>query len=262
MKYWDENAQAYVELGLRGVQGPPGPAGDAIPAGHIMAFGGVSPATGWLMCDGSAVLRSAYPALFAAISTRFGAGDGSTTFNLPNLQDRVPVGASGTKAVGSTGGESAHTTTITELPLHSHNGVTAGGTTGGGTSGNTDVDHYHAGTTNAADRSLAHDHTLGNNAWATLFDRVVGSGNYAQLQTVSGGAAWWSGANWTNGQSISIDHLHSFTTNWQSQQYATNNHSHSIPGLSVPGLGIAAQGGGAAHNNMQPYVAMNYVIKY
>jgi microcystin-dependent protein len=256
MKYWDENAQAYVELGLRGVQGPPGPAGDAIPTGHIMAFAGLTPAAGWLMCDGSAVLRSAYPNLFAVISTRFGAGDGSTTFNLPNLQDRVPVGASGTKAVGSAGGESAHTTTVAEMPNHAHNGVTAGGTTGGGTSGNTDTDHYHAGTTNAADRSLDHLHTA--------FNTPQGYWN-GGLATGSLGPQSWL-YNWANsattGMDRSIDHLHTFTTNWQSQQYATNNHSHSIPGLSVPGLGIPANGGGAAHNNMQPYVAMNYVIKY
>ena len=58
-------------------------------AGSVIAYAGSDTPTGYLLCDGSAVSRSAYAALFAAIGTTYGSGDGSTTFNLPNLTDRV-----------------------------------------------------------------------------------------------------------------------------------------------------------------------------
>lgn len=65
---------------------------DAIPIGSIQAFAGETLPTGWLLCDGSAVNRSTYSELFNTVGTIYGEGDGSTTFNLPNLQSRVPVG--------------------------------------------------------------------------------------------------------------------------------------------------------------------------
>lgn len=61
-------------------------------AGIIAAFAGTTPPTGWLKCDGSAVSRTTYAALFAVIGTTYGAGNSSTTFNLPNLIGRVPFG--------------------------------------------------------------------------------------------------------------------------------------------------------------------------
>jgi hypothetical protein len=60
--------------------------------GMVAAYAGSSAPSGWLLCDGTAVSRTTYSALFAAIGTSYGAGDGSTTFNLPDLRGRVPVG--------------------------------------------------------------------------------------------------------------------------------------------------------------------------
>ncbi len=60
--------------------------------------------TGFLEWNGAAVSRSTYSALFAIIGTTYGAGDGVNTFNIPDLQDEVVVGKSGTKALASTGG--------------------------------------------------------------------------------------------------------------------------------------------------------------
>lgn len=62
-------------------------------AGIIQMFAGTTPPTGWLLCDGSAVSRTTYATLFAAIGTTWGNGDGSTTFNLPDLRGRAPIGA-------------------------------------------------------------------------------------------------------------------------------------------------------------------------
>lgn len=63
-----------------------------LPPGSIIMWGNDTAPTGWLLCDGSAVSRSTYAALFAILSTSFGVGDGSSTFNLPDFDDRVPGG--------------------------------------------------------------------------------------------------------------------------------------------------------------------------
>lgn len=63
------------------------------PIGTILAFGGANAPSGWFLCQGQAVSRTTYSELFAIIGTAFGAGDGSTTFNLPDLREAVPKGA-------------------------------------------------------------------------------------------------------------------------------------------------------------------------
>lgn len=73
-----------------GAQGLPD--AGSIPPGTVAAFAGTNPPPGWLPTDGSAVPRTQYPGLYAAIGTRYGAGDGSTTFNLPDLRGRVLAG--------------------------------------------------------------------------------------------------------------------------------------------------------------------------
>ena len=72
-----------------------------VPAGVIIPFAGTSVPTGYLLCNGAAVSRTGYANLFAAIGTLYGAGNGSTTFNLPDARDRVLQGASGKHSVGS-----------------------------------------------------------------------------------------------------------------------------------------------------------------
>jgi len=112
---------------------------EAAPIGKICDFGGSSAPTGWLLCDGSAVSRTTYASLFAIIGTTYGAGDGSTTFNLPNCKGKTSVGFNAAEAefdaLGETGGEKTHLLTAAEsgLPAHTHTAyVTANGTTGVG----------------------------------------------------------------------------------------------------------------------------------
>lgn len=123
--------------------------------GSIAMWGTGSAPTGYLLCDGSAVSRSTYAALFALLSTTFGAGNGSTTFNLPDFRGRAPIGAgtgSGLTArtlAGTTGVESVTLTAAQSgLPAHTHSvpggdtpnyASTAGKLSGTGTGGAVDT---------------------------------------------------------------------------------------------------------------------------
>lgn len=97
---------------------------DTLPIGTILPYGGVTAPANWIICDGSAISRTTYAELFEAIGTSFGEGDGSTTFNLPDLRGKVPVGLDGEDedfdTIGETGGEKEHTLTIDEMPKHTH----------------------------------------------------------------------------------------------------------------------------------------------
>jgi microcystin-dependent protein len=147
---------------------------NAPPGAITMYSAGVAPA-GWLLCDGSAVSRSAYGTLFSLIGTTYGVGNGTTTFNLPNLKGRIPVGFDTTQTefntLGETGGEKTHTLTTAEMPSHVH----------------TQSGHFTY----------------------TIVDSGAGPNNVGAQQTVNTGAT----------------------------------------------------GGDGAHNNLQPYIALNYIIK-
>ena len=91
---------------------------EGIPTATIVPWSSSSVPSGFLECNGATVSRSTYSALFAIIGTTYGAGDGASTFEIPDLQDNVAMGKSGTKALASTGGA---------------NTVAASGTVGGST---------------------------------------------------------------------------------------------------------------------------------
>ncbi len=101
--------------------------------GEIMMWATDTPPSGWLLCYGQAVSRSTYSDLFAVVGTTFGVGDGSTTFDLPDMRGRFPLGQDdmgGTPAnrvtdaqadsIGGSGGAESHTLTTAEMPSHSH----------------------------------------------------------------------------------------------------------------------------------------------
>lgn len=94
--------------------------GDTYPIGAIAPFAGVTTPQNWLLCDGREVSREIYSELFAVIGTTWGAGDGSTSFNLPDLRNRMPVGAGDDYTLASKGGEKEHTLTVNEMPAHTH----------------------------------------------------------------------------------------------------------------------------------------------
>ena len=128
---------------------------------------------GWLLCDGSAVSRTTYSTLFAAIGTTFGSGNGSTTFNLPDLRGRFALGVSSGHALATKGGAETVTLTVDQIPSHSHT---------------VSISHYSQSSGNGS------------------VDKKSGT---------------------------------------SSATFTTSN-----------------TGGGQAHNNMPPYLSLNYIIKY
>jgi len=95
------------------------------PAGCVESFAGSVAPDGWLLCNGNNVLRATYPVLFATIGTTYGAGDGTTTFTLPDMRGKVSVAAGAgagltNRVLGAVGGEENHTLTVNEIPAHTH----------------------------------------------------------------------------------------------------------------------------------------------
>ena len=148
--------------------------------GQIVMYGGTVPPTGWLLCDGSAVSRTDFAALFSAIGIAYGSGDGATTFNIPDLRGRVPVGL-GTNAtvnllgnndgvvVGSRRGtkhrHTPHGHTVTD-PGHVHNV--------------SDPGHGH----NVNDPTHAHTVTIFNQPGASVAN-INGNNNGGVYQTAT-----------------------------------------------------------------------------
>lgn len=174
------------------------------PVGVLMPYAGASAPSGWLLCDGSAVSRTTYSGLWDVLrngtsSSPYGNGDGSTTFNVPDMRGRAPVGAgTGTglsaRSRGDSFGTETHALSIAELASHTHTGTTGAGS--------------------------AHNHTI-NTATTT------GASSGAQRQTNS------TSTLTTSSESA---HTHTFTSD--------------------------STGSGTAHNNMQPSLVANYIIKF
>lgn len=180
-----------------------------VPVSAVLPYAGTLAPDGYLFCYGQAVSRSTYAALFAVIGTTYGDGNGSTTFNLPDLRGRVVAGRDnmgGTSAnrltnkpgglngdvLGAAGGSETHQLTIQEMPQHNHGGFT----------GNNSHSHTYSG--------------------VQLDDRIT-----AGSETERG--------------------VTSITRNT-----STYTHNHTIPN----------QGNNVAHNNVQPTLILNYIIKY
>jgi len=196
---------------------------------------------GFLWANGEAVSRTTYAALFAIISTTYGVGDGSTTFNLPDLCGRAPFGSDDMGGItlksrvtnassgivgttlGATGGAQSVVLDTTMIPSHTHTGTTASGGS-----------HSHSGTTDNG----GVDHTHG-----------VASGADAYNITVDGGAGDVAGAFAQNtGGASAYLHTHPFSTT------SDGSHTHTFTSAST--------GGGLLHTNMPPALIVNFIIRH
>src|SRR5262245_4912705 len=194
---------------------------DSDQIGTIKAFSGQTIPTNWVLADGASLLRSDYPDLFAAIGTVYGAADASH-FNIPDLRNRFIYGANTPAGAGAVGGEAAHVTTIAEMPAHNHGGAS------GNASPGTDSQNAHS------HRSLP---ALPNPAMG-----FVGIYN-------GGAPAYDSGLKWGTGGSAVYGNDN--TDSVPAHAHTVNAHGHSI----------SNQGGGAAHNNLPPYILIAQIIK-
>ena len=128
------------------------------PTGAVLAYINAVAPTGWLLCDGSAVSRTTYAALFALTGTAFGAGDGSTTFNLPDLRGRVAVGKGSNAAVNALG-DNEGVAEANRRPQHRHTAHTHNVNVGTGSGGGQAISAPNAfvSETAFANRALAKD---------------------------------------------------------------------------------------------------------
>jgi microcystin-dependent protein len=188
-----------------------------VPTGTVLDFAGSAAPTGFILCNGAAVSRTTYSALFAVLSTTYGAGDGSTTFNVPDCRGRVSLAVGqGTgltnRVLAASGGEENHQLTQAELASHTH----------------IQDAHGHA----LADAGHSHNTSfwsMGIRTDVAQANALMGPGyGTAGVYTIT------TGANLQANSNLSINS----TT-------ATNQNT----------------GSSTSHNNMQPFIVLNRIIK-
>ena len=179
-----------------------------VPPGAVMYFARNTAPSGWLKCNGAAISRTAYAKLFAAIGTVFGAGDGFTTFNLPDLRGEFVRGWDDGR--GADGGRAFGSFQDGMIQSHSHNGSSeSAGSHNHSASSGAAGSHAHSGTT-----SNAGSHVHGWNVQRYSDSTYAGLGGE--------GDGGFIGQPWDNPLQAAGDHSHSFSTSTE------GNHAHTV----------------------------------
>lgn len=226
-----------------------GGGGSGLPIGTVIDFAGTTVPSDYLECDGSAVSRTDYADLFAVLGTTWGAGDGSTTFNLPDLRGRVSIGA----GTGTAGGATAHAFASTggdeRMKDHSH---TLSRTTNVGIS-----DHAATACTRSTNAAVS-EKTLTGQVAAYADTGMVGAGtttsgvfSVGTRQSTANRLSWTSGTSYR--LKIDASHDHGMTQ----PAFTTPKFTHTI---TQPVFSAANTGGGTA-DNMQPFATVKKIIK-
>jgi microcystin-dependent protein len=243
------------------------------PAGSLMPYAGTTAPSGWLLCFGQEVSRSTYAALFAVAGTAYGAGDGSTTFNLPDLRGRVIAGQDdmggsaanrllNTRTITvSTISRSSTTCTVTTTAGH---GLDVGDSITISGSGNATFNGTWTVATvvttgaeiSRASRTFTFTHTssgtISSTAGGTITTVISGGVDGAALGAVGGAGTH----TLTVGQIA--NHAHTFDDKRKS-----GSGDSSVVENYTNGTGFTTNytGGGGPHNNVQPTIILNYIIK-
>jgi microcystin-dependent protein len=215
------------------LQGISIPSGGGV-SGIISQFAGSAAPPGYLLCDGAAVSRTTFSSLFTTIGTTYGTGNGTTTFNLPNLQNRIPVGRGPDTefdTLGETGGVKAVTLTSAQIPAHSHPNVLSSNTVA--SSG-----HAHGPGSYAAAIGATNDN-IGAIGYQASF--VRGGGPTSSTYTVLGSG--------TGAQNF----------NHYTPVYGASDGPNGTTTVALTNANNT--GGDGAHTNLQPYIVVNYIIK-
>jgi microcystin-dependent protein len=239
-----------------------------VPPGIFFPYAGSSAPTGYLLCDGSAVSRTTYSDLFTAISTNYGVGNGSTPFNVPNMQGKFPIGKSSSDADFDTLNETGGDKTSSSLIAHTHS-VDPPSTT----SGYISADHSHA--ISVSNGGVDHNHTYSGT--------VDGESGHTH-GTQSGGQYMWYGAtsdqekaglgagstiSLTTGSGSSTGHQHNYSGTVNGASAYSHSHSASSGGVSsnhthtvdIGSFTSGSGGSGSSFSIMNPYIVVNYIIK-
>lgn len=208
----------------------------ALPAGFITAWCSDIIPDGFLLCDGKEISRSKYSGLFDVIGTKFGNGNGTTTFNLPNLKGKTILGFDEAdndfNELGKIGGEKKHKLQTNELPKHNHSASVSISNNGSHT-------HSLSGSTNSTGEHKHGIHLTSNQkvqtSNGTLYVTTYTPGSTNDIYNDSAGS-----------------HAHAISGTTTSA--GSHNHSASVS--------VSEAGNDEYHNNLQPYIALNYIIKY
>lgn len=236
-------------------------------AGIISMYGGATAPTGWLLCDGSAVSRTTYADLFTAISTSYGTGDGSTTFNVPNLKSAMPVGY-GQRTETFDFLDAAVNTSTDVITVPSNDWIQTGtalvlsttGTLPTGLSATT----YYAIRTAATTIKLATSVANANAGTQVDITAAAGGGTHTLTLTLTDRTLGAEGGEETHAISDAEmpSHTHVIQTDNNTgggQFYVSEN---TDGGSSVASTAITnSAGSDTKHNNMPPYVTVNFIIK-
>lgn len=261
------NVLARLAIGTNGqvltiVAGAPAWSSSPLPTGVPLPYCGGSIPTGFLLCDGSAVSRSTYSALFSAIGTGYGPGDGSTTFNLPDGRGRTFIGAGTGTKVATFASRASNVITVTGLTNAANNEFQTGQaityhTSSGVMTGLTNNTVYYLIRTGNLAFSLATTLANAQNGVVIALSSD-GTGTQTFTLTLTARAVGDTGGEENHAMSITelVAHAHPFSVSNNS----TGGSNPFAPGNATGTLTVST-GGNAAMNNMAPFFGGNWMIK-